>query len=46
MKLKNLFQNLTYILMRVWKVSFEFQFIIEMTIEKIVNFQFCPNIEF
>ena len=28
------------------KVSFEFQVIIEMTIEKIVNFEFCPNIEF
>ena len=46
MKLKNLFQNLTHVLMCVWKVSFEFQFIIKLTIEKIVNFEFCPNIEF
>ena len=33
-------------LMRVWKVSFDFQFKIEMKIEKIVIFDFCSNIEF
>ena len=32
--------------MRVWKVSFDFQFKIEMKIEKVVNFYFLPNIEF
>ena len=32
--------------MRVWKVSFDFQFKIEMKIEKIVNFDFVPIIEF
>ena len=32
--------------MRVWKVSFDFQFKIEMKIEKIVICDFCPNIEF
>ena len=32
--------------MRVWKLSFDFQFKIEMKIEKIVNFDFFPNIEF
>ena len=32
--------------MHVWKVSFDFQFKIEMKIEKIVNSKFFPNIEF
>ena len=32
--------------MRVWELSFDFQFKIEMKIEKIVNFDFVPNIEF
>ena len=32
--------------MRVWKVSFDFQFKIEMKIEKVVNLDLCPNIEF
>ena len=32
--------------MHVWKVSLDFQFKIEMKIEKIVNFNFFPNIEF
>lgn len=32
--------------MRVWKVSFDFQFKTEIKIEKIVNFGFCLNIEF
>ena len=32
--------------MRVWKVSFDFQFKIEIKTEKIVNFDFCLNIEF
>ena len=32
--------------MRVWKVSFDFQFNIEMKIEKNVDFDFCLNIEF
>ena len=32
--------------MNVWKVSFDIQFKIEMKIEKNVNFDFCPNIEF
>ena len=32
--------------MRLWKVSFDIQFEIKMKIEKIVNFDFCPNIEF
>ena len=32
--------------MRVWKVSFDFYFKIKMKIEKIVNFDFCLNIEF
>ena len=32
--------------MRVWKVSFDFQFKIEMKIEKNVNFDFCLDIKF
>ena len=32
--------------MRVWKVSFDFQFKTKMKIEKNVNFDFCPYIEF
>ena len=32
--------------MRVCKVSFDFQFENKMKIEKIVNFDFCPNIEY
>ena len=32
--------------MRVWKLSFDFQFKTEMKTEKIVNFDFCPNIKF
>ena len=32
--------------MRVRKLSFDFQFKIEMKIKKIVNFKFCPDIEF
>ena len=32
--------------MRVWKVSFDFQFKIETKIEKNVNFDFCLDIEF
>ena len=31
---------------RVRKVSFDFLFKIKMKIEKIVNFDFCLNIEF
>ena len=31
---------------RVWKVSFDFHFKIEMKIEKMVNSGFSPNIEF
>ena len=33
-------------IMRIWKASFDFQFKIEMKIEKIVTFDFCRNIEF
>ena len=33
-------------LMRVWEVSFHFQFKIEIKIDKNVNFDFCLNIEF
>ena len=29
-----------------WKSSFNFQFTTEMKIELIVNFDFCPNINF
>ena len=32
--------------MRVCKMFFDFQLKIEMKIEKIVNFDFCPNIDF
>ena len=32
--------------MLVWKVSFGFQFKMKMKIEKIVHFNFCPNIDF
>ena len=32
--------------MRVWKVSFDFQFKSKMKIEKIANFGFCSNIDF
>ena len=32
--------------MRLWKVSFDIQFKIKMKIEKNVNFDFYPNIEF
>ena len=38
--------NFCSFLMRVWKVSSDFQFKIEMKIEKIVICDFCPNIEF
>ena len=31
--------------MCVWKVFFDFQFKIEIKIEKTLNFDFCPNIE-
>ena len=31
--------------MRVWKVSFDFQFKMKVKIEKIVTFDFDPNIE-
>ena len=33
-------------IMCVWKVPFVFQFKIEMKIRTLVNFDFCPNIEF
>ena len=33
-------------IMCVWKVPFVFQFKIEMKIQTLVNFDFCPNIEF
>ena len=32
--------------MRIWKLSFDFQFKIEMQTEKIVNFDFCPMLNF
>ena len=32
--------------MYVWKVPFDFQFKIEMKIEKNINFDFCLNIEY
>ena len=32
--------------MCAWEVSFDFQFKIEMKIEKNVNFDFCLDIEF
>ena len=32
--------------MHVYNMSFDFQFKIEMKIEKIVNLNFFPNIEF
>ena len=32
--------------MYVWEVPFDFQFKIEVKIEKNVNFDFCLNIEF
>ena len=32
--------------MRIWKLSFDFQFKIEMQTEKVVNFDFCPNVKF
>ena len=32
--------------MRAWEVSFDFQFKIEMKIEKNINFDFCLDIEF
>ena len=38
--------NFCSFLMRVWKVPSDFQFKIEMKIEKIVICDFCPNIEF
>ena len=43
---KNRKMNFCSFLMRVWKVSSDFQFKIEMKIEKIVICDFCPNIEF
>ena len=32
--------------MHVWKLSFAFQFKNEMKIEKIVNFDLCPYVEY
>ena len=34
------------ILIRVWKVSFDFQFKYKVNIEKIEHFDFCLNIEY
>ena len=38
--------KLNWKLVRVWKVSFDFQFKIEIKIDKNVNFDFFVNIEF
>ena len=39
-------EQIFFKIMRVWKVSFDFQFKIEIKNEKFVNFDFCLNIEF
>ena len=36
----------TFCVMCVWELSFDFQFKIEIKIDKNVNFDFCLNIEF
>ena len=39
-------EQIFFKIMRVWKVSFDFQFKIEIKNKKFVNFDFCLNIEF
>ena len=36
----------TFCVMCVWELYFDFQFKIEIKIDKNVNFDFCLNIEF